>query len=98
MWIIAAIVIAIILMVLLGYYIISAKKTARCKGRGISEGLGIGMLVSAAVCISLRELGGYLNAPDFLLPSGLALGGVIGCLLERRYQKLTQRRNRCTPR
>jgi threonine/homoserine efflux transporter RhtA len=87
MWMIPAIVTAIILLVLLGFYITTDKKMGRSRGRGMSEGLAIGMLASAAICIPLCELGGYRDAVNYLLPCGVAAGGVIGFLLERRYQR-----------
>lgn len=86
-WVIVSTGIAVILMVLLGYHALVAKRTGKPKGRGISEGFAIGLLVSAAICISLREIGGYRSAPDFFLPCGIALGGVIGFFLEKRYQE-----------
>lgn len=87
MWIVFSIAIALILLVLWGCYARRFRTTPRPKGLGISEGLAIGMLVSAAVCIPLVELGGYRNAADYLFPAGIAAGGLIGLLLEKRCQK-----------
>ncbi|MHC4166401.1 MAG: hypothetical protein ACYSWQ_05545 [Planctomycetota bacterium] len=87
MWIIFSIAIAMIVLVLWGCYARRSRTMSRPKGLGISEGLAIGMLISAAICIPLAELGGYRDAANYLLPSGIAAGGLIGLILERRYQK-----------
>lgn len=87
MWIIASIVIAMVLLVMSGCYVRRFKTMARPRGLGMSEGLAIGVLASAAVCIALVEQGGYRAAADYLLPCGIAAGGVMGALIERRYQR-----------
>ncbi|UCF16412.1 MAG: hypothetical protein JSW59_02940 [Phycisphaerales bacterium] len=87
MWIIFSIAIAMILLMLLGCYARRSRTVSRPRGLGISEGLAIGMLVSAAICILLVELGGYRDAAGYLLPCGIAAGGLLGLFLERRYQK-----------
>ncbi len=87
MWIIFSIAVAMLLLVLGGCYARRCRKTSRPRGLALSEGLAIGMLASAAICIPLVELGGYRDAANYLLPCGIAAGGVIGLLLERRHQR-----------
>ena len=87
MWTIFSVAIAMLLVMLWGCYARRSRNMSRPKGLGISEGLAIGMLVSAAICIPLAELGGYRDAARYLLPCGIAAGGIIGLILERRYQK-----------
>ncbi len=87
MWIIFSIAIVMILLVLWGCHARTRRAISRPKGLAISEGLAIGMLASAAICIPLVELGGYRDAANYLLPCGIAAGGVIGLLLERRHQR-----------
>jgi len=87
MWIIFSIAVAMILLVLWGCHVRRRKAMSRPRGLAITEGLAIGMLASAAICIPLVELGGYRDAANYLFPCGIAAGGVIGLLLERRHQR-----------